>query len=109
MNEMPVIKKERHPLADIDRVVHAPARLMVLTYLYVVEKADYTFLMNLTGLTWGNLSSHITKMEEAHYVEIEKEFVARKPHTLVKLTEQGRAAFEDYKKSMRQILGNVSD
>jgi len=79
------------------------------SYLYVLDKADYTFLMNLTGLTWGNLSSHITKMEEAHYVEIEKEFVARKPHTLVKLTEQGRAAFEDYKKSMRQILGNVSD
>jgi DNA-binding MarR family transcriptional regulator len=84
-------------------------RWMVLTYLYVVDKADYTFLMNLTGLTWGNLSSHINKMEKAHYVEIEKEFVARKPHTMVKLTKQGRAAFKDYKQQMQQILNKVSD
>lgn len=79
------------------------------SYLYVLDKADYTFLMNLTGLTWGNLSSHINKMEKAHYMEIEKEFVARKPHTMVKLTKQGRAAFKDYKQQMQQILNKVSD
>lgn len=62
----------RHPLAEIDRVIHAPARLMVLTYLYVVESADYIFLMQLTGLTWGNISTHLRKLEEAGYVEIEK-------------------------------------
>ncbi len=59
---------ELHPLADIDQVIHAPARLMVLTYLYVVESADYVFLVRLTGLTWGNLSTHLTKLEEAGYI-----------------------------------------
>ena len=54
---------DRHPLADIDRTIHSPARLMVMTYLYTVESADYIFLQNLTGLTWGNLSSHLSKLE----------------------------------------------
>jgi len=47
---------ELHPLADLDRVIHSPARLMMMTYLYVVESVDFIFLMRLTGLTWGNLS-----------------------------------------------------
>ena len=55
---------ELHPLADIDRIIHAPARLMVMTYLYVVESAEYIFLMNITGSTWGNLSTHLSKLEE---------------------------------------------
>jgi DNA-binding transcriptional ArsR family regulator len=59
---------ELHPLADIDQVIHASARLMVLTYLYVVESADYVFLLRLTGLSWGNLSTHLTKLEEAGYI-----------------------------------------
>jgi DNA-binding MarR family transcriptional regulator len=102
-------KEELHPLADLDRVIHAPARLMVLTYLYVVESADYIFLMRLTGLTWGNLSSHLSKLEEAGYVEIVKEFKGKKPHTMIRLTPQGRAAFREYKKSMQQVLDDLPD
>ncbi|HEY5731063.1 MAG TPA: transcriptional regulator, partial [Anaerolineales bacterium] len=58
----PLQDSELHPLADIDQIIHAPARLMVLTYLYVVESADYVFLMRLTGLTWGNLATHLNKL-----------------------------------------------
>ena len=94
---------QRHPLADLDRVIHAPARLMIMTYLYVVNRADYVFLMHLTGLTWGNIASHIGKLEEANYVEIEKKFVGKKPHSLVKLTPIGKSAYKQYKKQMKHI------
>jgi len=97
------------PLAGIDQVVHAPARLMVLTYLYVVESADYVFLMRLTGLTWGNLSTHLGKLEQAGYVEIQREFRGKKPHSTVRLTEQGRDAFREYRRSMRQLLDDLPD
>ena len=98
-----------HPLADIDQVIHAPARLMVLTYLYVVESADYVFLMRLTGLTWGNLATHLARLEEAGYIVIKKAFKGKKPHSTVSLTEQGRAAFRKYKHSMQQVLDDLPD
>ena len=98
-----------HPLADIDQVIHASARLMVLTYLYVVESADYVFLLRLTGLTWGNLSTHLTRLEESGYISINKEFKGKKPHTTISLTKQGRAAFREYKKSMQQVLDDLPD
>ena len=105
----PPTEPELHPLADIDQVIHAPARLMVLTYLYVVESTDYVFLMRLTGLTWGNLSTHLTKLDEAGYIKMDKEFKGKKPHTTIRLTEQGRAAFREYKKSMQQVLDDLPD
>jgi DNA-binding MarR family transcriptional regulator len=97
------------PLADINQIIHAPARLMVLTYLYVVESADYVYLLRLTGLTWGNLATHLTKLEEAGYIEIHKEFVGKKPHTTISLTRDGRAAFREYKNSMQQVLDDLPD
>jgi len=99
--------EELHPLADIDQVIHAPARLMVVTYLYVVESADFVFLMRLTGLTWGNLSSHLSKLEKEGYIEIQKEFVGKKPHTMIRLTDRGRVAFQEYKRRMQQVLGEL--
>jgi DNA-binding MarR family transcriptional regulator len=98
---------ELHPLADLDRVIHAPARLMVMTYLFVVESADFIFLMNLTGLTWGNLSSHLSTLEEAQYVEIEKTFRGKRSHTMIKLTELGRESFRKYKEVMEGVLGEL--
>jgi len=100
---------DRHPLADIDQVVHAPARLMVLTHLYVVESVDYVFLMRQTGLTWGNLSTHLTKLEQAGYVDIEKGYKGKKPYTVIRLTPQGREAFREYKKSMKKVLDDLPD
>ena len=100
---------DQHPLADIDTLIHAPARLMILTYLYVVESVDYVFLNRLTGLTWGNLSTHLTRLEEAGYVSLTKEFIDKKPNTTISLTEHGREAFKKYKKSMLQVLDDLPD
>ena len=97
------------PITDIDRVIHEPARLMILALLYVVESGDFTFLMRQTGLTLGNLSSHLSKLEAAGYVEIEKEFVGKKPHTMLHLTAEGRAAFRDYRQRMKQVLDDLPD
>lgn len=94
-------------LADIDKTIHEPARLMIMANLYVVESADFTFLMGQTGLTWGNLSSHLSKLEQAGYVVIEKEFVGKKPHTMLHLTEDGRSAFRDYRQNMEQALAGL--
>jgi DNA-binding MarR family transcriptional regulator len=91
-------------LGGIDRVVHEPARLVILANLYVVESADYTSLMNRTGLTWGNLSAHLSKLEEAGYVRIEKDFVEKKPHTMVRLTDEGRKAFALYRNQIQNLL-----
>ncbi|MFB0516740.1 MAG: winged helix-turn-helix domain-containing protein [Candidatus Neomarinimicrobiota bacterium] len=95
---------ELQSLTDIDKLVHEPARLMVLAYLYVVESADFVFLIRQTGLTWGNLSSHISKLEAAGYVEVQKEFVDKKPHTMLRITAAGRRAFQEYRRTMQQVL-----
>jgi DNA-binding MarR family transcriptional regulator len=104
-------KKESdlHPLAEIDQVIHASARLMVLTYLFVVESADYIFLKNMTGLTWGNLATHLNKLEESGYIESVKSFQGKKPHTTIYLTEHGREAFQEYRRNMQQVLGDLPD
>jgi DNA-binding MarR family transcriptional regulator len=91
-------------LAEVDRVVHEPARLMILMVLYGVESADFTFLLNATELTWGNLSSHVTKLEEAEYVKVEKSFVGKKPHTMVQLTDTGRRAIDSYRQTMQGAM-----
>jgi DNA-binding MarR family transcriptional regulator len=101
--------EELATIGDIDRLVHEPARLMVMALLYVVESADFTFLMSQTGLTWGNLSSHLSKLEEAGYVEVEKGFQGKRPHTMLHLTEEGRAAFRAYRRSMKQVLDDLPD
>ena len=105
----PQSDRELHPLASIDQIIHAPARLMVLTYLYVVESADYVFLMRLTGLTWGSISTHLTKLEKAGYISIKKAFKGKKPHTTISLTKQGRTAFREYKRSLQQVLDDLPD
>jgi DNA-binding MarR family transcriptional regulator len=96
-------------LADIDRLIHEPARLSIVVTLYVVESADYTFLMNQTGLTWGNLSSHMSKLEEAGYLAVEKSFVGKKPQTMAALTEAGRAAFQAYRRQMEQVFDDLPE
>ena len=104
-----VDKEGLQPLAEIDRVIHEPARLLILAYLSVVETADFLFLMNQTGLTRGNLSSHLSKLEAAGYIEIKKEFVEKIPRTLLRLTEEGRKAFLEYRQSMKQVLDSLSE
>ena len=96
-------------LNDIDKIIHEPARLMVLAYLYVVESADFTFLMRETGLTRGNLSSHMSKLENAGYIAVKKEFMNKMPRTLFTLTKAGRTAFRAYKKEMQRVLNGLPD
>jgi DNA-binding MarR family transcriptional regulator len=95
------------PIADIDRLVHEPARLMILTILYVVDSADFLYLMRQTGLTRGNLSSHLSRLEAAGYVDVKKEFVDKIPRTLLRLTDQGRAAFQTYRQNMLGVLEDL--
>ncbi|HEX9975131.1 MAG TPA: transcriptional regulator [bacterium] len=98
---------ELKQVVDIDRVIHEPARFFIMAYLYVVDSADFLFLMNQTGLTRGNLSSHLSKLEEAGYANIQKEFVNKMPRTILSLTAKGRVAFDDYRKQMKQVLDNL--
>ena len=94
-------------MGDLDRLVHEPGRLMLMAVLYVVNSADFTFLMNQTGLTWGNLSAHLSKLEEAGYVEVEKSFKGRRPNTTLRLTPQGREAFHEYVRKMKQVFQDL--
>ena len=99
--------KDLGPIADIDRVVHSPARLMILAYLAAVDSADFIFLMNQVNLTRGNLSSHLNTLEEAGYVSIQKEFVEKVPRTLIRLTAAGRNAIQTYREQMRTVIDEL--
>lgn len=109
MDERRTDQAETEPPAEIDQVIHAPARLRVLTYLYVIDSADFVFLKRLTKLTWGNLSAHLNRLENAGYVKIEKGFKGKKPHTMIRLSDRGRAAFREYRKTMQKVLDELPD
>jgi DNA-binding MarR family transcriptional regulator len=88
-------------LASLDRVIHEPARLMIMTVLYAVSEADFLYLQNECGLTQGNLSSHLSRLEEEKYILVAKTFKGKYPLTLCSLTTKGRKAFEEYARIMR--------
>jgi DNA-binding MarR family transcriptional regulator len=88
----------------LDRLIHEPARLRLVTLLYVVDEADFVYLATQTGLTDGNISSHMAKLEGAGYVEIDKRFVDRKPRTLYRLTPAGRSAVDQYRAEIGDLL-----
>lgn len=96
--------KDNQPILEVDRIIHEPARLLIMTILSMAEKADFLFLLNETGLTKGNLSTHLTKLETAGYVEIEKTYRGKVPQTLCSLTFSGQEAFEKYRKQINQFL-----
>ena len=82
---------------------------MIMAQLYVVQSADFLFLQNQMQMTPGNLSAHLSKLENAGYVEVTKEFVDRKPHTALKLTEKGRAAFKEYRKKVKKFVEKLPE
>jgi DNA-binding MarR family transcriptional regulator len=94
-------------LTNVDRVIHEPARLMIVAILYAVDSADFLYLLRETGLTKGNLSAHLSRLEEAGYIEIEKRFQGKIPQTLVRLTGTGRSAFQAYHQQLKQIVEQV--
>jgi len=89
---------------ELDKTVHEPARLMILSMLYVIDSADFVFLLNQSGLSRGNFSTHMTKLEESKYVDVRKEFINRKPSTIYSISAAGRAALEKYRDTMKKIL-----
>ena len=94
-------------VTDVDRLIHEPARLMIMTILFAAEQADFLFLQRETGLTRGNLSTHLTRLEKAGYVRIEKTYRGKLPQTLLSLTPDGRTAFETYRKQLKQIVSSL--
>jgi DNA-binding MarR family transcriptional regulator len=94
-------------MAGVDRLIHEPARLMIVTVLYTVEEADFLYLINATSLTKGNLSTHLSKLEEGGYVEIEKTYRGKIPQTLLRLTPAGRKAFEIYRNNLKKIIDTL--
>ena len=90
-------------ISNFDRLVHEPARLAILAALSACEKADFVFLRNLTGLTKGNLSSHLAKLEQGGLVAIEKIFEGKQPITYVSLTGEGRDVLKSYWKRFDQV------
>ncbi len=104
---MPPEHPDLRPFEQLDAAIHAPARLIILAFLGAVDSADFTFLLNQTGLTRGNLSTHVSRLEEAGYVEVKKEFVDRIPRTLYKLTNEGRMAIDQYRENMQQVIDQL--
>ena len=96
-------------IQDVDRLIHEPSRLMIMAHLYVVQSADFTFLQQQTGMTPGNLSAHLSKLEDAEYVEVTKEFIDRKPHTALGLTKKGRTAFKEYRRKVKQFVEKLPE
>ncbi len=91
-------------LLEVDRVIHEPARLAIVAVLAACESADFVYLRNATSMTQGNLSAHLGKLEEAGYVAIEKRFHGKKPNTLCRLTDAGRAAFKQYRAQVSKLM-----
>jgi DNA-binding MarR family transcriptional regulator len=96
-------------IQDVNRLIHEPSRLIIMAQLYVVQSADFLFLQNQTQMTPGNLSAHLSKLEDAGYVEVTKEFIERKPHTALALTKKGRAAFKDYRRKVKQFIEKLPE
>ncbi len=97
----------REDLEALDRLIHEPARLSILTALAAVESADFVALQRLTSLTAGNLSSHLTKLEEAELITLDKSFVNRRPNTQVAITTRGRAAIDGHWKKLDSLRRNA--
>lgn len=94
-------------LANVDRLIHEPARTIIVAILYTVESADFLYLQRETSLTKGNLSAHLSKLAEAGYLQIEKTYRGKIPLTLCRLTETGRQAFEEYRRQMKQFVDHL--
>ncbi len=94
-------------VAEVDRLIHEPARLMIVTILSAVDSADFLYLQRETDLTKGNLSSHLSKLETAGYIDIQKTYRGKIPLTVCKLTETGRAAFKEYRERLKYFVENT--
>jgi DNA-binding HxlR family transcriptional regulator len=98
------MNRQIRTIADLDRVIHEPGRLMIVALLFAVDRADFLYLQHETAMNKGTLSSHLSRLEEAGYVEVTKTYRGKVPQTLLRLTEAGRKAFDDYRRKLRKAL-----
>ena len=91
-------------IAQLDRVIHEPGRLMIVALLFAVERSDFLYLQHETGMNKGTLSSHLSRLDEAGYVEVSKTYRGKVPRTLLRLTSAGRKAFEQYRRKLKEAL-----
>lgn len=96
-------------VAELDRLIHEPARLLIVAILYAAERADFLYLLRETNLTKGNLSAHLARLEHGGYIEIEKTYRGKVPQTLCRLTERGRAAFQDYRARLKRAVDRLPE
>ena len=95
-------------VTELDRLIHEPARLLIVTILSTVESADFLFLQRETELTKGNLSAHLRKLEDAGYVKIQKTFKGKLPLTVCKLTAAGTKAVTEYRQQLQAFMDKTS-
>ena len=107
MSETNIPEATLEQINDLERMIHEPARMLIIAYLSLVESASFLYLLQQTGLTKGNLSSHLTKLEDVGYIRIDKEFVDKKPQTICQLTDNGREAFHSYLQNVRQVVDSL--
>ena len=97
----------RQGLTEVNRILHEPARLLIATMLYAVDAADFLYLLRESGLSKGNLSSHLSRLEAAGYVSIEKTFRGKIPLTITRLTGSGREAFRAYRDHLKRVVDTL--
>ncbi len=96
-------------IANLDRLIHDPTRLAILTALSACKEADFLFLQRLIGLTKGNLSGHLSKLEQAELVNINKSFVGKRPITYISLTPKGQQAIDDHWQQLNSIQQEAAE
>ena len=101
------MSSELRSLAGVDRLIHEPSRSNILAILASAESVDFLYLQRESGLTKGNLSVHLSKLEEAGYVNIEKAYRGKIPMTLCRITSEGRQAFDAYRQQLKQFIENT--
>jgi DNA-binding MarR family transcriptional regulator len=103
------MSSDMHSLVDVDRLIHEPSRSTILAILAVVESADFLYLQRETSLTKGNLSVHLSKLEEAGYIKIEKTYHGKIPLTLCRITGEGSKAFNTYRNQLKRFVENTKE
>lgn len=98
---------ELKDVVNLDRLIHEPSRLAIMAVLSACESADFTYLLNTTGLSKGNLSAHLSKLEENGYIKIIKSFKGKYPNTTCALTPLGRQAFDNYRVQYQVIAKHL--
>lgn len=96
-------------IAELNKLLHEPARLSILTALAACAKADFTYLQRLTGLSKGNLSSHLSKLESAGLIHITKTYDEKKPITYLRLTKEGKQLIENHWKNLDALRNGAQN